>query len=369
MIPLFAVHMPDTVDRPLLETLHSGYLTEGPKVKEFERKLADFLINRRVLALNSGTSALHLALRLAGVGGGTEVIASPMTCTATIVPICAVGARIVWADVDPTTGNIDVEDVARKWGRNVKAVVAVDWGGSPIDVHGLRDATDGRSLIIEDAAHAFGATRSLVHVGVEADYTAFSFQAIKHITTGDGGALAVRSEIDYDRGKRLRWFGLDREFKGDLDNRVGQPLEEWGYKFHMNDIAAAIGIEQMKYVDSILAKHRSHAYRYAQYLDARFMRPRFNAGHAYWLYTVQLPNGRLRRMFMEHMAENGIATSQVHGRCDTLSGFHRYAGMANLPGVTLFSQRQVSIPVHWKLSEDDLSHIIDHANEFAQENL
>jgi len=263
-------------------------------------------------------------------------------------------------------------------------VVAVDWGGRPIDIAALREAAPG-AYIIEDAAHAFGARRyaqassyadaiaGSCMVGVEADFTCFSFQAIKHITTGDGGALALSgddAQRQFERGKRLRWFGLDREYQGDhFDNRVGQPLMEYGYKFHMNDLAASIGIEQMKDVRAIVAKHRQNAWRYCQELDQRIVRPLFDIGSAYWLYTVHLPNKELRLRFMDVMRTAGIATSQVHGRCDDLQAFQRFAGRPELPGVTTFSARQVSIPVHSKLTTDEMDRIIDVANRFAQEQL
>jgi perosamine synthetase len=207
MIPLFKVHMPKEVDKPLLEVLHSGYITQGEKVEQFEKKFADMMQYKHVVSVNSGTSALTLALRLAGVGYGDEVVTTPMTCTATNLPILSLGAKPVFADVDSETGLIDPASVLTKITKKTKAIMAVDWGGSPVDVRALMDIGRRYDLrVIVDAAHAIG-----THHNGEADFVCYSLQAIKHITTVDGGVLACKSPDAYHRGKVLRWFGIDRE--------------------------------------------------------------------------------------------------------------------------------------------------------------
>ncbi|WP_156346043.1 DegT/DnrJ/EryC1/StrS family aminotransferase [Verrucomicrobium spinosum] len=161
----------------------------GPQVEAFESKLKDWVTSPHVLTLNSGTSALHLALRLAGVEHGDEVISTAMTCMATNVPILANGARIVWADINPKTGNLCPKSVAEKITPKTKAIVCVDWGGYPCDFTELRAIADQHKIaLIEDAAHAFGATYKNQKMAALPDFTTFSFQAIKHVTTVDGGA-------------------------------------------------------------------------------------------------------------------------------------------------------------------------------------
>jgi dTDP-4-amino-4,6-dideoxygalactose transaminase len=158
-IPLFKVHMPPSVLEPLNATLMSGYIGQGPKVDEFESALAPWFGNDNVLSVNAGTSALHLALRLADVGAGDDVVTTPMTCSATNEPILERGARVVWADINPLTGNIDPLDVERKITSSTKAIMAVHWGGYPCDFDELnRIARKYNVALIEDAAHAFGAT-------------------------------------------------------------------------------------------------------------------------------------------------------------------------------------------------------------------
>ena len=191
MIPLFKVHMPPQPDLipALTSTLYSGHVTQGPKTAEFEEKLAG-LLGGHVLTVNSGTSAIQLALRLAGVRGG-RVITTPMTCAATVLPILAEGARPVWADVDPSTGNIDPEDAERKICGHTQAILAVHWGGQPCDLDAL--ARIGREYglpVITDNAHALGAGWDSRPAATAADFACFSLQAIKHLTTVDGGMLA-----------------------------------------------------------------------------------------------------------------------------------------------------------------------------------
>ncbi|KKM81191.1 hypothetical protein LCGC14_1332330, partial [marine sediment metagenome] len=212
MIPLFKVFVNRGINDSLLMTIHSGWLGEGKKAKVFEEKLGKRVSNPYCLALSAGTHGLHLALVLAGVGEGDEVITTPLTCTATNWPILYQKARIVWADIKVDDLNIDPSDVERKITEKTKAIMCVHWGGYPCDMNELSNIVINYKLpLIEDAAHAFGATYHNVPVGncTFADYTMFSFQAIKHLTCGDGGALFVKTEEDYKRAKLLRWYGID----------------------------------------------------------------------------------------------------------------------------------------------------------------
>jgi perosamine synthetase len=357
-IPLFKVHMPQSVLESLADTLLSGYIGQGPRVDEFEGALAPRFGNQNVLTVNSGTSALQLALRLANVGFGDEVISTPMTCTATNVPIMAMGANIVWADIDPMTGNIDPLDVERKITKKTKGVIAVHWGGYPCELDELnRIGKQYNVKIIEDAAHAFGATYHGQPIGSHSDFVCFSFQAIKHLTTVDGGALVCRDTESYQRGKLLRWYGIDRESER-KDFRCEEDVKEWGYKFHMNDIAATIGLHQLQLVDDVLRRHRENAEYYRERfkdLDGlTLLNHRPDRHGSYWLFTVR---ARARRRFMEEMKKSGIVTSQVHARNDLHTMFREF--QLNLPGVSEFVLDQVSIPVGWWLTQDQRKYIAD----------
>lgn len=366
MISLFKVHMPQAVDQPLLDVLHSGYITQGPKVEEFEARLSDFLGTKNVISLNSGTSALTLALRLANVGPGDEVVTTPMTCSATNLPILSLGAVPVFADVDPETGMLDPASVKDRITKKTKAIMCVDWGGLQPNLAALKQiAEDHKIKLIQDAAHALGATFKGQKVGSIADFTCFSLQAIKHITTGDGGILTTLDSKDCKRGKRLRWFGIERD-PDSKDTRINEDIEEWGYKFHMNDIAATIGIVQLDYLNQVYARHRSNAAYYDEHLHKSFGRPKdeFDGG-AYWLYTVLLPDKKLRDKFKDYMGKKDIMVSQVHRRNDEYAVFKPFTN-GKLPGTTKFADRMACIPVHWGLSELERELVLNAANAFAQ---
>ena len=352
MINLFKVHMPETVMEPLKEVLLSGYIGQGSKVDEFERMLSKWVGSPNCLTLNSGTSALHLAMRLAGVERGTEVVTTAQTCTATNEPILERGADIVWADIDPWDGNIDALDVERKITPKTKAVVAVHWGGYPCDLDALvRICRKYNIALIEDAAHAFGSVYHGRPIGMYSSYASFSFQAIKVLTTVDGGLLVCPSIDDYRRGKLLRWYGIDRETpRGDM--RCENDIEEYGYKFHMNDVNATIGIEQLKYVGKLLERQRLNAAYYDGKLTGldrvKLLRYRPDRLSSYWLYTIRVDD---RKDFQEYMAKAGIMVSQVHVRNDIHTAFKQFR--RNLPGVDEFSAQQVSIPVGWWVTDED----------------
>jgi dTDP-4-amino-4,6-dideoxygalactose transaminase len=370
-IPLFAVHVPKEVDKPLLDVLHSGYIGQGPKVDEFEQILSKYFGTRNILTLNNGTAGLHLAYRLSGIQSPEdEVITTPMTCAATNLPILANNGKVVWADVDKRSGLIDVLDVERKITPRTKAIVCVDWGGTPCDIDALMQLGEKYHIkVIEDAAHAFGTTYKNRKVGTLADFTMFSLQAIKHITTVDGGLLMCKSTEDYRRGKLLRWYGIDRETDR-KDSRIEEDIVDWGYKFHMNDVAATIGIVQMDHIDRILKMHRDNAKYYQASLPADFYVPhtkylQYSCEPSYWLYTVVLPKAEYRDRFVEYMKQNGVQVSRVHARNDTHSAFK--SSKCVLPNVTEYNNRMVCIPVNWSLTQEDKERIVTLCKNFISQ--
>jgi dTDP-4-amino-4,6-dideoxygalactose transaminase len=353
MIPLFKVAMAENVHERVAEVLHSGYVGQGPRVEEFEARfqaLVDAPV--RPVTVNSGTSSIDLALYLCGVGPGDEVITPPMTCVATQVHIVHRQARIVWADVDPLTGLIDPRDVAVKVTPRTKAILAVDWGGAPCDYDVLKQFG---VPVIEDAAHALLARyrgESIARTG--GDFVCWSFQAIKHLTAVDGGALLCPPS-QVDRAKLLRWYGLDRD-RGDAF-RCSQDIVEAGWKYHMNDVSAAIGLANLPHAESVVRAHRENAQFYCETLrEAQGVQvPRYNADSSWWLYTIHTPE---RDRFIRHMAEHEIMASPVHARTDKHTAFRKhYSGP--LPGVTRFSDSEVAIPVGWWLSNSERDRIVE----------
>jgi len=367
MITLFKVHMPGSVTQSLLNTLFSGFIGQGKRVEEFEDALIAWTGNAHNLALNNGTSGLHLALRLANIGPGDEVISSPMTCTATNTPIVDSGATIVWSDIDPGTGNISPEGILDVLSSKTKAIVCIHWGGYPCDmdeIHAI--ARHNNLIVIEDAAHAFGAGYRERRIGSISDFTMFSFQAIKHLTTVDGGLLTCRKETDYKRGKLLRWYGIDRETES-RELRCKNNILESGYKYHMNDVAATIGLEQLKYIDEILFEHRQNANYYNYYFKkhkpkrVKPLRYETDRISSYWLYTVLVDD---QDEFIKHMMNKGIACSRAHTRNDPHSCFRHAVKRSELTGVKEFDEHQVNIPVGWWLSHEDREHIMNTIQQF-----
>ena len=338
-----------------------SYLGEGPRVQEFEQAFGQLVgmppPSTTPLALNSCTSALDLALHLIGVVLGDEVITTPMTCTATNGVLVNRGAKIVWADVDPVTGLIDPKDVIRKVTKRTKAIMAVDWAGRSCNYGGLRGVLPftGREIpIIQDAAHNL-----FVDPTNRGDYVAWSFQAIKHLTTGDGGALLV-PERQYERARLLRWYGLDRTSSADF--RCSQDIKEVGYKYHMNDIAATIGLANLPHVSSIVAQHRANAAWYSQELQdvPGLTSPPEDPGSSWWLYCVLVDD---RASLIAHLASRGISASPVHRRNDTHPAFFYPNGP--LLGVDAFAEHEVAIPVGWWLSNNDRARVVAAVLEWA----
>lgn len=366
MIPLFKVSMPKSVLKPLKDTLFSGYIGQGPKVDKFEKALANYIGNPFVLTTNTGTAGLQLALRLAGVKPDDEVITTPLTCTATNWPILAQGAKPIWADINPKTGNIDPQSAAGLISKKTKAIIAVDWGGYPCDLKNLQKISclaGGKKIaIIEDAAHAFGATYKNQKVGQIADFTVFSFGAIKHLSAIEGGALFVKDKIDYKKGKLLRWYGLDREIP-QKDFRCEQNIKEWGYKFNMNDVCAAIGLEQLKQVDNVLKKHRANAAYYRKKLkgikNVTLLQEKKDRVSSYWLFTMRV---KRRDKFISYMKDKGIMASQVHARNDKHSCVSQFK--RPLPQLDKFIQEIVCIPVGWWLTKKQREYIVKHIKNF-----
>lgn len=363
-ISLFNVFMSDRARRNVAETLETDALgrmtiTQGPKVEEFEAALERVLATPYPpLTTNSCTSALALALRLAGVNEGDEVISTPMTCTATSAAIVSRGARIVWADVDAKTGLIDPADVHRKMNPATKAIVAVDWAGSLADYRTLKSFG---VPVIEDAAHAFLAVRDGYGEKNNAgDYVCWSFGAIKHLTAGDGGALLTPPDV-YERARLLRWYGLDR--RTNVSFRVGQNVAESALKMNMNDINAAIGLGNLESAPNVVRLHREHADYYNRRISPEWPRidiPPLDPGSAWWLYCLRVDQPQ---RFIDFMRERGVECGQVHGRNDKHHAYAFYSGP--LPGVDAFASHEVAIPVGWWLGPEDLGRIANEVERYS----
>ncbi len=375
--PLFKVHVPvDQALSNIKDVFSSGFINEGAQVTKLTTELQRVLGSNRLILLNSCTSALTLALHLSGIRPGDEIISTPMTCVASNTPIVAAGARIVWADINPNTGMIDPLDVIKKMTNRTKAVMAVAWAGTPPELEALKSicAAQGVKLIL-DAAHAFVANYQGVPIHEWADYTCYSFQAIKHFTTGDGGALICANDADYRRSKSLKWFGLDRDHakdeKGDWKGQQWDiDIVETGYKFNMNNVAAAIGLSQLDHIHDIMGFHRHRGDVYDNLFTGNHCvdpleRP-LGGEPSFWVYTMRVNrNSRLTRdELLKALNAEGIMAGVVHVPNDDYTAFREFK--SDLPGVREFSSSQFSLPCGWWLSVADVHHIARRVKDLTR---
>ena len=382
MISLFKVFMSEDVLKPINEVLMSGFLTQGKQVDKFESDIQTYFGNSHVLTLNSATAGLTLALRLLQTPDGKwpgfnedDIVLTPaLTCFATTVAILANHANIRWLDVDLKTANIDLQDLKNKLSPKTKVIYLVHWGGTPVDLDALDEVctyceeTYGfRPMVVEDCAHSFGAQYNGNKLGSNKNICVFSLQAIKHLTTGDGGIITLPNEKLYKRCKLLRWYGIDRDKRnyGGKDFRLENDILEYGYKFHMNDVNATLGIHNLPHMEGLLAKNRANAAYYDAHLkgipDLELMQYNPKCVSAYWLYTIRILNGR-KQEFMEKMKEVGVMTSQVHNRNDINTCVKEFT--EPLPNLDVLEKELVCIPVGWWLEEKDVQYIVETIRQY-----
>jgi dTDP-4-amino-4,6-dideoxygalactose transaminase len=377
--------MSEDVIEPVNKVLMSGFITQGPKVEEFEQNLSEFLQNKYTLTLNSATAGLTIALRLLknpdptfnwpGFDESKDLVLTPaLTCFATTASVLINNVNIRWLDVDQETANINLEDLKHKLNQHTKVIYLVHWGGTPVNLDTLKEIQEYsqekygfKPMIVEDCAHAFGAEWDGRKIGCKenGNICVFSLQAIKHLSTGDGGIITLPHESLYERAKLLRWYGIDRNkrnYKG-KDFRLENDITEYGYKFHMNDINATIGLHNLPHIPSLLNVCRKNGEYYDKHLsdipNLKLMSTSSKCNSAYWLYTVRILNGK-KQEFMKKMGENGIMVSQVHNRNDINSCVSQYS--EPLPNLDILEQELVCIPVGWWVSEKDTKYIVNIIN-------
>lgn len=393
-IPLFKVSLdPDDVMNELYTTISSGMLTQGKKVERYEEELKKFFDWPYIVTLNSATSGLSLAYQLLNLTRFDKVVSTPLSCFATTSAILAntEASQIVWADVADDC-NIDLDNVMTKLTPETRVLSFVHWGGNPVNMDKVREVqaqyykTFGRMLhVVQDCAHAFGARWDGKCLGVEPalyhdngtlnddasrrgqHIAVYSTQAIKHLTTGDGGFMVLPNEAMYKRAKLLRWYGIDRERRSlpGQDFRLEPDIPEAGYKFHMNDINASIGLANLPRMPGILQRCVDNGTFYNRSLqglvNVAVIPAQESAITPYWIYTLRILNGQ-KTAFTEYMKGNNVVVSQVHARNDKHSCVQ--SAIAILPNLNRLENEIISIPVGAWVSDEDRERIVQLIRAF-----
>ena len=352
----------------VVKVFRSDWITTGPKIKEFEDALCSYIGCRHCVAVNSGTSALDIAVQVLELPKDSEVITTPFTFVATSNAIIYNGLKPVFADICSDTFNIDPEDIRRKITKDTKAILYVDYAGQPCDIKAIREIADEFDLyLIEDACHAIGAEYGGKKVGNFADLTIFSFHPVKHITTGEGGAVVTDDDGLYERMSLLRSHGIDK----DAQDRYG-PDASWAYdmkylgrNYRMTDFQAALGISQLKKLDRFIDKRNELALRYQEIIGdvdgVTLPVMKDKVRHAWHLYTILLDGSIDRDEFFKYMRSANIGVNlhyiPVYRHSYYVENFGFDAG--DFPVTEDVFKRIITLPMFPRMSELQLEHIIE----------
>jgi perosamine synthetase len=360
-IPLFKVYTADTAHAALKPVLESGRLATGPQVANFESRLAAWLGAPRVVGLSDASGGLTMAMYLAGVRPGDEVIVSPLTCAATVMPIANLFARPVWCEVDPLTGMIDPAAIAGLISEKTRALILYHWSGNVADIGKIAAITKRHAItLIQDASEAFGAEYRNRRMGSEADFTIYSFYATKHINCGEGAALLATDPAALESALCLRRLGIDyRSFRlanGDLNPDFDVPYA--GFNLAMNEIAATLGLEGLRHADEIVARHQENGRYYESALrevpGVRLLRQVEGTVSGYWVYSLLADR---RDDLVRKLAAQGIGVQRLHLRID---GYACFGGVRrNLPGVAEFDACNLCIPCGWWVGAAERERIVE----------
>lgn len=388
-IPFSPPDMTEAEVKEVAEAILSGWITTGPRTKELERQIASYLGTNKAVCLNSQTACAEMALRLLGIGEGDEVIVPAYTYTASASIVCHVGATLRFVDVQPNSLEMDYDALETMITPKTKAIIPVDLAGIPCDYERLHAIVNnkrslfqasneiqkalGRIAICADAAHAFGASRKGKMVGTLADFTAFSFHAVKNFTTAEGGALTWRpipGISDDELYRQVQLFSLHGQSK---DALAKTKLGAWEYdivgpwyKCNMTDIMAALGLVQMKRYPDMLLRRKAIIERYDKaFKDAgikvleHYSNDYQSSGH---LYITRVPNitTEQRQEIIEMMAECGIATN-VHYKPLPMMTAYKNMGfdIKNYPNAYAQFANEITLPLHTRLTNEEVDYIID----------
>ena len=366
-ITQFYPHIPKNTIRALKKVFSGRWVGQGPLVDKLEIIFSKkFAANMPSIAVGSGTDALHLAYILADIKKNDEIICPIFTCTATNIPLLYIGAKIKFADIDPETFNIDIDSVKKLITKKTKAIAFVNYGGLPCNLKELNKLAKKHKLVlIQDAAQSLAATYEKKAITKYADFTIFSFQAIKQITSGDGGMLVLKNKSLVKKAKRIRWFGIDRLAKqgGNWENDI----TEIGYKYQMTDIGAALLLESIKEFGKIKKTRRLIFETYKKILsknkNVKIVDSKEIKGHANWLFTILVEK---KDYLQKKLREKLIETNQVHFRNDRYTIFKKFT--QNKKFKNMDSEKYLVLPIHTKMKISDAIYIGQQINRILPYN-
>jgi len=353
------------------KALRSDFLTQGPRVAEFEKSLARYCGAKYCVVMSSGTAALHAACFAAGIKNGDEVITSPITFVASSNCVLYCGGKPVFADIeDDGTALISTKEIEKKLTSRTKAIIPVDYAGQPCDMDRINSiAKKNGSIVIEDAAHSLGATYKGRKVGTLADMTALSFHAVKHITTGEGGAVVTDNKQFRDRLIMFRTHGITRNVNG--DGPWYYEMQELGFNYRLTDFQCALGMSQLKKLDKFVARRRKIASTYDHELSniKGFDTPKEIEGakSSYHLYPIMLKGGPLKRKLeiFNALREKGLGVN-VHYIPVPMQPYYRKTfgyKAGDFPVAEAFYKSEISIPIHQKMDNADVKAVISTVKE------
>ena len=355
-VPLLKATVPNKRDllQSFSKVFDEGILAEGKYVYDFERKFSNFFGLKNSIAVSSGTSAIHIALILAGIKQGDEVISTSMTAEPTNTAILQSGAVPIFADIDPATGNLDPESIENNLSKKTKCILVVHYAGYTAKMDAILEiAKKYKLFVIEDCAHALGAKIGNKSVGSFGDFAIFSFQAIKHITTIDGGMLILKNKKYAQRAKKIRWFGLLKGKPRD-QNRI----KELGFKYNMTNISAVMGLEQLKTFKSKLKKYQFNGnYLTNELIESNILIPaRIDADSkpSFWFFTC---TSSASKKAISKLVNSGIDASKVH----LPNHFHpifKNSIRGELKNTERFYKQLIHLPSGWWVTKKDLDYII-----------
>lgn len=357
----------------VVNVLKSDYLTTGPKIAEFERKVADYTGAKYAVAIANGTAALHAACYAAGIGEGDEVITTPITFAASSNCVLYCGGTPVFADINPETYNISPEDIERKITPKTKAIIAVHFTGQPCEMEQIHAIAHKYNLtVIEDGAHALGAEYQEKRVGTLSDMTTFSFHPVKHITTGEGGMILTDNPELYQRLKLFRTHGITREEELLTKNDGPWYYEQLdlGYNYRITDIQCALGVSQMDRLPEFLEKRKQIAKRYNEAFAAneQIQLPYQKEGcdNAWHLYVIRIKNGKRKEVF-EKLRAAGIGVN-VHYIPVYQHPYYRTHGYAEVtcPNAEEYYKECISLPMYPDLKEEEQEYVIKKVLEYVR---